>query len=242
MSIIRVKWWSERLYTTPQSREPFVAFAEYLKRYIAPSSVVLDLGAGAGELNSYQLRGRCSRLIGVDVDPRVSQNPLLDHGVVGSAYDLPFADGYFDVVFSAYVLEHVDQPARFAAEVKRVLKPGGLFLAVTPNRFHYVALMARMLPVSFSRWFNKRRGRDEDDSFPTFYYMNTRGRLRQLFEGHGFAVDDLETIEVQPNYLTFSLPTYLAGVVYERTVNSSGVFAALRVNIIGAFRKRPTSR
>ncbi|PYK72558.1 MAG: glycosyltransferase, partial [Verrucomicrobia bacterium] len=45
--------------------------------------------------------------------------------VVGDAHQLPFRDGSFDRVFAFNVFEHLREPARAAAEVARVLKPGG---------------------------------------------------------------------------------------------------------------------
>lgn len=46
---------------------------------------------------------------------------------------LPFPDNSFDVVYSKSVLEHVFNTSNFISEAKRVLKPGGLFLALTPD-------------------------------------------------------------------------------------------------------------
>ena len=43
--------------------------------------------------------------------------------------------------------------------------------------------------------------------------------------------------ECCPNYLTFSWPTFLAGVAYERMVSSCGFFEGIRVNILGVFEK-----
>lgn len=45
--------------------------------------------------------------------------------VVGDAHQLPFADRVFDRVFAFNVFEHLREPARAAAEILRVLKPGG---------------------------------------------------------------------------------------------------------------------
>ncbi len=52
--------------------------------------------------------------------------------VVAVGEHLPFRDGAFDAVLSLHVLEHVRNPFVCAAELMRVLKPGGRFLAVIP--------------------------------------------------------------------------------------------------------------
>jgi SAM-dependent methyltransferase len=162
---------------------------------------------------------------------------LLDEGHVADAGSLPFQDGRFDLAFSIYVLEHLAQPQQFAAEIGRVLKPGGLFLAVTPNAYHYLPIIASLTPHGFHRWYNKRRGRAEDDTFPTYYRMNTRRKLARVFGAAGFKVERMSTIEVQPNYLKFSTPSFLIGAAYERIVNATDWLSALRVCIIGVFQK-----
>lgn len=232
-----VRSWQERLYPDPATRDPVLLFLRTLEQIVRPEQEVLDIGAGAGELNRYQLKGRVRRIVGIDLDPRVRDNPLLDEGIVASADSLPFPDGSFDLAFSIYVLEHIREPAGFAREIARVLRPGGYFLGLTPNRYHYVSLMAALTPTSFHQWFNKRRGRAEDDTFPTWYRLNTRRALRRHFEASGLQLDRFSMIEVQPNYLKFSTPSFLLGAAYERLVNSTDWLAGLRVNIIALFRK-----
>jgi ubiquinone/menaquinone biosynthesis C-methylase UbiE len=64
--------------------------------------------------------------------------------VTGDMHDLPFADGVFDCVASKHTLEHSLLPMVAIEETKRVLKPGGLFILVTPpghwdaNAGHFV--------------------------------------------------------------------------------------------------------
>jgi SAM-dependent methyltransferase len=52
--------------------------------------------------------------------------------VVAVSEQLPFRDAAFDGVLSLHVLEHVRNPFVCAAELMRILKPGGKFLVVTP--------------------------------------------------------------------------------------------------------------
>lgn len=234
---LRVKWWQDKLYPAPEHRNPVHLFVRELTPRVRPEHVVLDVGAGAGHLNTYAFKGKCRRMVGIDLDPRVADNPLLDEGIVADAAAPKFAPETFDVVFSIYVLEHVEKPDEFAAEMHRILKPGGLLMVLTPNRWHYVPLMSALTPSAFHRWYNGLRGRAHEDTFPTFYRMNSRRALRRVMEANGMQVEEFRMVEVQPNYLTFSLPSFLLGALYERVVNSIGLFTGLRVNIIGVFRK-----
>jgi SAM-dependent methyltransferase len=229
---LRQRWYADRL-----RRDPVAAFAHRLEAVLRPNDVVLDLGAGAGELNAYAIKGHVRRIVGVDVDPRVEGNPLLDHGLQGDICALPFREASCDVAFSIYVLEHVDRPAALAAELFRVMRPGGLCLALSPNVFHYVTLASRLTPTTFHRWFNERRGRSGEDTFPTFYRLNSRRALTRWFGGAGFETVALDTIEVQPNYLSFNALAYAVGAGYERLVNATELLSALRVNLISIFRK-----
>jgi SAM-dependent methyltransferase len=88
---------------------------------------VLVVGAGRQRDDvAAALGGRRHALVCVDV------NPAADVDVVCDAHDLPFFEGSFDAVVITAVLEHVVDPARVVAELRRVLEPGGLVYAETP--------------------------------------------------------------------------------------------------------------
>lgn len=216
---------------------PYDHLLKQLVTHVGPESVVLDIGAGAGERNSYNLKGKCKKIVGVDFDDRVAENPLLDQGIVMQDKTLPVPDNTFDVAFSVYVLEHVDDAELFASEVARVLKPGGRFISMTPNRWHYVCLVASMTPHRFHEWFNRGRGRDEDDTFPTCYRLNTGRAQKKHFGQAGLSPEEIAMIECEPKYLKFAAPAYLCGVAYERLVNATNLLKGLRVNIVSTFRK-----
>ena len=64
----------------------------------------------------------------------------------GDARALPLPDAAFDVVVSFETIEHFDRQADFVREVKRVLRPGGLFIVSTPDRDSYTAANAPANP------------------------------------------------------------------------------------------------
>ena len=216
------------------------AFLEMVERNIESGYVVLDLGAGAGHKFAYDLKdkvGPTGQVIGADFDNRVLENPLVHRGVVLNGSTLSFDDRSFDVVFTRYVLEHVSEPEVFLTEVHRILKPGGSFLFLTPNKWHYVCVAARCTPGRFHEFYNRKRGRDETDTFPTVYHLNTRSAVRRHLKKVGFIEKELRMRESCPNYLMLAAPLFLIGIAYERLVNSTEWLAGLRVNILGHFVK-----
>ncbi len=198
---------------------------------------VLDLGAGAGYVKQMRLRGHAGRVCGVDPDERVLQNPFLDEAKVGTGDKIPYNDNQFDVVISNNVLEHLAEPDVVFREAWRVLKPGGLFLAKTPNKWYYVSIIASVTPHWFHQWVNERRGRERADTFPTFYRANTPSAVRRLAKQTEFDVEQIQAIEGRPEYLRMTAPTYVMGWMYERFVNFMPGMSAFRAAIIMQIRK-----
>ncbi|HSD48768.1 MAG TPA: class I SAM-dependent methyltransferase, partial [Actinomycetota bacterium] len=187
-------------------------------------------GRGVRYPNDYAKIAR--RVVGADVNPAIARNPNLTDAVVADLAALPLRDGTFDLGFSKYVFEHLDRPLRVMHELRRVLAPGAHLLVHTPNRWHYVALMAMATPASFHRWFNARRGREAADTFPTRYRANDRKTIERIADEAGFRVAALDLFETKPDYLFFSRLLYRAGIAYERVVNRWDALADLRVQLI----------
>lgn len=204
---------------------------------LGPQKDLLDLGAGAGIVAEMNFKGKARRVCGVDPDPRVAVNPNLDEGREGVGEKIPYADESFDVVVSDNVLEHLDDPVAVFREVARVMRPGGVFLAKTPNRWHYVAIGASITPHEFHRRFNEARGRAAVDTFPTRYRANSRSQLAAIAREAGLELVSVDFFEGRPEYLRRWGALYLLGAAYEALVNATRLLAPFRVVLIAKLRK-----
>ena len=135
----------ERMTTAIEGEIEFEHFHRYcLARDLCPGLDVLDVASGEGYGSSI-LSNVARSVIGVDVDLAAIAHARTTYGwenlrfVQGSALDLPLGDASVDAVVSFETLEHVREHARFMAEVKRVLRPGGKLIVSTPERAVYSA-------------------------------------------------------------------------------------------------------
>lgn len=232
-----VKWLDKRLYPGVENNWDDKLLRESILQNVDPRTKLLDLGAGAGIVKEMNFRGIVSKVCGVDPDARVLNNPYLDEAKIGTGESIPYEDESFDVVVADNVLEHLDNPIKVFDEVRRVLKPGGLFIAKTPNRFHYMPVIASITPHQFHRWFNKLRNRSAIDTYPTKYKANTLGDIWKLSASCGMSVVSISVIESRPEYLRFSGLSYLIGWIYERLVNRIGFLRQFGILIICTLRR-----
>lgn len=120
---------------------PVTSYPNQLIRHIIAlyrirrGSIVLDSGSGRGDFS------RAFAKAGMDtwgIDASDYEKKYEDGVNFVGNFDLetgrlPFDDGYFDVVFSKSVLEHIHKPEQYLSEINRVLKPGGLFIVMVPD-------------------------------------------------------------------------------------------------------------
>jgi SAM-dependent methyltransferase len=165
----------------PSEREPILALMQEAAERLPSGSRVLD--AGAGNAPYRELFTHC-RYVSSDW----SQSPHEGAGqvdVVASLDALPMGDGSFDAVLNTQVLEHVADPPRVAAELFRVLAPGGRLFMTVP-----LVWPLHEEPYDFWRF--------------------TSHGLRRTLEGAGFR---MERLEQRGGYFN-ALATLLAGAPY----------------------------
>jgi len=177
--------WKEAHY--PESRfggftdvDGTVSFYLRVQALLRPDAVVVDVGCGRGAWTEdgvamrrdlRWMRGKCARVIGIDVSEAGRENPSLDEFRALEGESWPLGDASVDLVLADHVLEHVAAPDRFFSECRRVLRAGGHLCVRTPNRWSYIALASRLIPNARHAGVLARvqRGRDEQDVFPTLY-------------------------------------------------------------------------
>jgi GT2 family glycosyltransferase/SAM-dependent methyltransferase/glycosyltransferase involved in cell wall biosynthesis len=125
-----------------------IAFEHYhrycLARDLAVGRDVLDVAAGEG-YGSALLADVARSVVGVELDAASVRHareayPRENlHFLEGDATRIPLPDACVDMVVSFETLEHLGDHDRFLSEVRRVLRPGGLFLFSTPDRDVYSA-------------------------------------------------------------------------------------------------------
>lgn len=120
--------------------KPQTEYPNHLARYlvgrfsITQGAKVLDVGCGRGDLlHVFAKVGLSSE--GLDLQP---YDPALTKGlsIKYANFEIdrfPFDDNSFDVVFSKSVIEHLHKPDNFLKEIRRVLKPGGRVIIMTPD-------------------------------------------------------------------------------------------------------------
>lgn len=103
---------------------------------LKPNEKALDFGCGTGTglLIGCKKESKAS-FYGYDVDPEIlniAKGKLPDtvRLDLGERSDLPYSDAYFDKVWSTWVFHHLknDEKEKALCEIKRVLKPNGVFV------------------------------------------------------------------------------------------------------------------
>jgi SAM-dependent methyltransferase len=163
---------------------------------VAPGVSWLDVGCGRELFPNHlglaeTLSKRCARLVGVDPDPTLQENPWVHEKVRGGIDDYDGKQS-FDLVTLRMVAEHIAEPGACVRALERALRPGGLAVVYTVFAGSPMPLLTRLAPMELRhRVKSWLWGTLPKDTFPTCFRMNTRSALQRLFAGVGMREEAL---------------------------------------------------
>jgi SAM-dependent methyltransferase len=200
------RWASGDVYEPYVGRWSRLVAREFLAWLDAPAGLDwLDVGCGTGALTE-AVAGGCvpERLVGID--PSVgfldfARRRLGGAGAAllrGDARDLPFAAAEFDRVVSGLVLNFVPDQPRAAAEMARVVRPGGEVALYVWDYAGGIEVMRRFWDAAVAL-DPAARAQDEGARFPAC----RPGPLRGLFEGAGLVGVEARAIDVPTVFRDF---------------------------------------
>lgn len=161
------------------------------------------LEAGCGRKWTLNLGGVKYKLTGVDLDAhaldaRMNKIKDLDKSILGDLCSVNIEDNTYDVIFSAYVLEHISGADVALKNFKRWIKKDGLLILMFPDRNSVYGFLTRLTPhwvhVMYLRylspWKNENAGQKGFGPYPTYHdpIISMRG-IRQFCRENGFTIE-----------------------------------------------------
>lgn len=159
------------LVAPPIYRAPYIYYEQCIRRYISKDYDVLELGSGTG-LHTYALTQTGARVMASDISSHslevISTIMSEVKTKVADMEHLPFENNSFDVVASAGSLSY-GEPSLVDAEIRRVLRPGGILICVDSLNHNPI--------YRLNRWLHYKRG---ERTKSTLLNMPTMERIQSF--------------------------------------------------------------
>ena len=145
--------------------------------------VLLEVGCGRGTKDLLKIYNKCEEVIGVDPNKAsLQENKYVTREINSSLESVNLPKNSVDIVISAWVFEHIESPIEGVSEIEFMLRKGGYLVFITPNKNSLPSFISRLTP-HFLQAFLCRilYRRDEKDTYPTFYRLNSIKDLKKYF-------------------------------------------------------------
>lgn len=172
----------------------------HVKNLFDGKSELSILEAGCGQHWPLKLGELKYKLTGVDLDQealayRVNISKDLDEAIVADLRNLDLGNRKFDVIYNAFVLEHVENAVLVLENFARWLKPGGLVILKVPDRNSAFGFLTNMTPfwfhVAYHKFILGRKNAGEPGygPYPTYYdQIVSRDGIREFCKAHRLTI------------------------------------------------------
>jgi ubiquinone/menaquinone biosynthesis C-methylase UbiE len=186
-----------------------------------PLNTILVVGCGKGIEAAVLADSLNAQVTGIDIETNFDEVALKFADLrQGDATRMEFPDGHFDAVYSFHALEHIPDYKQALKEIKRVLRPGGVWLIGTPNRNRLVGYLGSKSATLWQKisWnFNDWKAR-------------LKGRFRNEYGAHaGYSSEELNSelgmvfSEVKEITMPYYLDIYARKKLVIQTLSSLGI-------------------
>ena len=199
---------------------------------ISSETCILDLGCGHRASFLRSLSPFVRKAYGVDLE--ISESIIDDniHIMQGDAEAIPLDDSSVDIITMINVVEHLRDPKKVFLECRRILRPGGSFFLMTPNKFYPPIFIGRALPHFIRQWANSIiTSTRSEDTFRSYYKANSAKALVHICSLAGLSVDSIKYLSNHPEYFMFSTLVYRFAVAIELYVIKHEMFRWFRQRI-----------
>lgn len=234
-------WLEQRL--VPGLRSSQYQYRDVLDPHVTQGCEWLDVGCGHSVFGTWMLEeeraltSRAKRVVGIDLDlPGLKAHRTIKDKALGDLRYLPFPDRSFGIVTANMVVEHLPDPLLILREIGRVLKPGGVFVFLTPNRLTISIRIASKVPAGIKRRLVRvLEARAEEDVFKTFYRFNTEETVRTLAAQAGFTAEEVHL--TLTSALTQMIPPVVVFELLWIRLLRKERWRHLKPNLIGVLRR-----
>lgn len=215
------KEYADKYSNTTQEGYSFLSRRKRLEERLGRGTGrVLDIGCGPGVMTK-QIRDLGWTYMGIDISKEMIELAVkrFDHDSstqfkVGPVENIEEEDNSFDVVVAMGLVEYVANDEAVIQEVKRVLKPGGLFIVSLPNWWSPVRLWDRLILKPFI--YLKRRFITKKE-VGVLHREYVLGSYKNLLKQNNFEVEcvDFYNFRVVPRPFDYIFPRmsiFLAGL------------------------------
>ena len=193
------------------------------------TDAILEIGSGNGNLlnNLYHLG---FDIKGIEINPvRIQESQTLYGNLPLSQVHseaLPFPENSFDIVMSFDVFEHIPNSDQHLQEVRRVLKPEGLYIVQTPNKLTNSVFET-------IRWRSLTKWQADHCSLHTYW-----GMIKRL-QNNGFDSIEFYDVPTVTDFFKVKVKTYMGwlGLAALKLVNPDRLPLSFRTNFFLTAKK-----